>query len=121
MNEQRLIDANALRERLLVLRNMDSWYINGNRDVENAQCIKNIFDICLTEVSNAPTIDKGYDFGYADGHGEGYELGKNSRPQGKWRDGYGGEYLCTNCFAHSESLTPFCRHCGAKMKGGADK
>lgn len=42
------------------------------------------------------------------------------RPKGEWRDGYGGEYLCTNCFAHSESLTPFCRHCGAKMKGGEE-
>lgn len=54
--EQRPIDANALRERLLVLRNMDSWYITGNRDITNVQCISNIFDICLTEVSNAPTV-----------------------------------------------------------------
>jgi len=34
-------------------------------------------------LERAPTVDKGYDFGYADGHGEGYELGKNSRPQGE--------------------------------------
>ena len=35
------------------------------------------------KINNAPTVDKGYDFGYADGHGEGYELGKTSRPQGE--------------------------------------
>lgn len=46
MSEIRLIDANALRERLLVLRS----------NIANVQCISNIFDICLTEVSNAPTV-----------------------------------------------------------------
>ena len=57
MSEVRWIDANALRERLLTLRNMDSWYINGKRDIANDQCISDIFDICLTEVSNAPTVN----------------------------------------------------------------
>lgn len=42
----RAIDADALRERLLVLR------VN----ITNVQSISDIFDICLTEVSNAPTI-----------------------------------------------------------------
>jgi len=39
-------------------------------------------------------------------------------PQGKWIDGYGGEYLCTNCLSHSEKITPFCSHCGADMRKG---
>lgn len=43
-----------------------------------------MFMNCITEIDNAPTVDKGYDFGYADGHREGYELGKTSRPQGEW-------------------------------------
>lgn len=44
--EQRPIDANALSERLLVLR----------CNITNVQCISDIFDICITEVSNAPTV-----------------------------------------------------------------
>lgn len=43
----RPIDADALRKRLLVLRH----------NATNIQCTSDIFDICLTEVSNAPTID----------------------------------------------------------------
>jgi hypothetical protein len=52
-------------------------------------CGENATNISLLKmfdeiIDNAPTVDKGYDFGYADGHGEGYELGKNSRPHGEW-------------------------------------
>lgn len=76
--EQRPIDANALRERLLVLR----------CNITDVQCISDIFDICLTEVSNAPTvntvsIEKRY---FIKGFKEGCEYGKKcyERPQAEW-------------------------------------
>ena len=64
----RLIDADALKE-----------HIQANIKIYAET--KFPLDVII---DNAPTVDKGYDFGYADGHGEGYELGKNSRPQGEW-------------------------------------
>lgn len=69
MSEVRLIDANALKE---VFEEHEDR--RGDLDCD-----------WRTLIDNAPTVDKGYDFGYADGHGEGYELGKNSRPQGECR------------------------------------
>lgn len=47
MSEVRLIDANALRERLLVLR----------CNINNVWCTSDIFDICLTEIRNASTVN----------------------------------------------------------------
>ena len=68
---------------------------------------------------------------------QGYECGKNERPQGEWimqrHDLDGCFYTCSNCGRmirvplfiddpeDNETLShyPFC-HCGAKMKGGAE-
>lgn len=114
MSAQRLIDANALRERLLVLR----------CNITNVQCISDIFDICLTEVSNAPTvntvsIEKQY---FIKGFKEGCEHGKKcyERPQGEWVRLSSRLYKCKNCGYISDVKYPFC-HCGADMlKGGAE-
>lgn len=86
----------------------------------------------MQAIDNAPTVDKGYAFGYADGHGEGYELGKNSRPQGEWvwvqydANPNIGNWHCSecHCIPHGKKeyqRTNFCPNCGADMrKGGAE-
>ena len=50
---------------------------------------------------------------------DGYEP-RDKTKKGKWVDGYGGEYRCTNCSSHSERITPYCWCCGARMKGGKE-
>ena len=123
--EQRVIDANALRERLLVLR----------CNIADVQCISDIFDICLTEVSNAPTINT-----YTEE--EVQEIRRkvarqfiiNKRPQGAWivvnQDNEGiHEIKCPFCQYSKgsdfssiltvtfERLPPFCEKCGSELGG----
>lgn len=94
MPDVRLINANALKEEIKHFKGLVPTGL-----IEYAQAVDSLID-------NAPTVDKGYDFGYADGHGEGYELGKNSRPQAKddlscqyckYDDKASTEYPCTIC------------------------
>ena len=117
--EQRLIDANALKEDFADMR--EGYPIFSDTEMLSTKDIAKVID-------SAPTVDKGYDFGYADGHGEGYELGKNSRPQGEWilketdcDDGGNNRYECSNCTytdIHADSAeVHYCWHCGAKMRG----
>lgn len=121
--EQRMIDANALRERLLVLR----------CNITNVQSISAIFDICITEVSNAPTvntisIEKQY---FIKGFKEGCEYGKKcyERPQGEWIKwnfktfGAMGdwEYKCSNCEKVYGGEYNFCPNCGADMRVKGEK
>lgn len=122
MSEVRLIDAVALRERLLVLRS----------NITNIQYIPDIFDICLTEVSNAPTvntvsIEKQY---FIKGFKEGCEYGKKcyERPQGEWvevgdNQPYSKDklYGCSKCRFGSYLLSDtknmnFCSNCGAAIR-----
>lgn len=109
--EQRLIDANALRERLLVLRNMDSWYITGKRDIANDRCISDIFDICLTEVNNAPTVEPNNEYGaiqYSNGFNDGFTTAKDTIIQN----------IATQYSEHNE-LVPIWLSIG-DMKGSAE-
>lgn len=106
MSEQRLIDANALRGRLLVLRS----------NITNVQCISDIFDICLTEVSNAPTINT-----YTEEEVQeirrkvARQFISNKRPKGEWKSiGYG--FFCSICHNYHENSN-FCPECGADMRG----
>lgn len=81
--------------------------------------------LVMNTIDNAPTVDKGYDFGYADGHGEGYELGKNSRPKGYWDKVNYGDYenldiaiRCSECLEEVDEESNFCPNCGADMREG---
>lgn len=119
MNEVRLVDANALRERLLVIRN----------SITNVQCISDIFDICLTEVSNAPTVEgyknvivggmnNPYNAGYMDGIRQAYK--ELERPQGEWIDYDNTFYKCPECGYLLEKCCPQCQNKVILPKGGAE-
>jgi len=119
--EQRPIDANALRERLLVLR----YNITNIKSGPDIQCIKDIFDICLTEVSNAPTVEVKTIADCIIAYGDGHETAKRlyERPQGEWEEyACSDERGCSLCGYMSRFYFEqhFCPNCGAKMKGGAE-
>ena len=111
--EQRIIDANALRERLLVLR----------CNITDVQCISDIFDICLTEVSNAPTINT-----YTEEEVQeirrkvARQFISNKRPKGEWEDMswfyHKPMYKCTRCNQIFEiGYYSYCPQCGSDMRG----
>ena len=115
----RLIDADKLKEDFADMR--EGYPIFSDTEMLSTKDIAKVID-------NAPTVDKGYDFGYADGHGEGYELGKNSRPQGEWKVNNYGDVYCSNCGIMAlckefmaddfrEVKTDYCAFCGAYMRG----
>ena len=130
MRDVRLIDANALRERLLVLR----CNINNN----TVNCVSDIFDICLTEVSNAPVVETYTKDDMTKGYLKGYNACKdmNKRPQGAWiitaEDNEGIHRIqCPFCGYEKgsdfidyitvtfERTPPFCENCGAGLRGKA--
>ena len=82
----RLIDADAL---LLDIRRkaQDGFPANRNLTLFAESC-----------VAHAPTVD--------------------TLPvlQGRWRKLGVDEYVCTNCWRHSDWHTAWCPHCGAKME-----
>lgn len=99
----RLIDADALKERLLVLR--------GN--ITNVQCISDIFDICLTEVSNAQTIPQTIVTEF-----KGCDNCELERPRGEWNYIQSDMCICPFCGAYPhKDYKNFCPNCGADMRG----
>lgn len=83
-----------------------------------------VFDLLKKTVRNQP------DFVY-EALDVAYEALKNARPLGKWEpiveengtpyweENYEPMFLCTRCKCKSYKK-PFCPHCGASMKGGAN-
>lgn len=119
MNEQRLIDANALKEAIsdVELSLTNKRTILGI--VDNAQTIET-----YTEEDLKKAIKTGYDDGYA------MAKAKYERPQGKWiskgRDsrGYCDCFECSNCGAYiyphcleKELDYNGCPYCFADMRG----
>lgn len=49
-----------------------------------------------------------------------YNAGYRKQIEAEWILNRGGGYLCGNCKKYSTGLVPFCKFCGAKMKGGAE-
>ena len=47
---------------------------------------------------------------------------EHERPQGKWliEGGNTLHYVCSECGCAGDVWDKFCKHCGAKMKGGAE-
>ena len=118
MSEIRLIDANALKEKLTPVK----LYGGG-------------FCLMVTEkdIDDAPTVEaisnkEGYEM-YNKGYMSGYERGKPERPQGEWikrteKNGYYW-YECNRCgclpyYARSITTIKFCPNCGAEMREVAD-
>lgn len=80
---------------------------------------KTLFNQILHDIDNAPTVE--YPF-YAEAYQTGYEEGKNERTTGKWLIECGTtlHYVCSECGCAGDVWDKFCKHCGAKMKGGAE-
>ena len=93
--EQRLIDANALKEEV------------------NKKQVVGRFNV-LNLIDSAPTVE--YPF-YAEAYQTGCEEGKNDRPKGHWIRRPQGHYVCSLC-EKGMYKSDFCPSCGAKMKGG---
>ena len=73
-------------------------------------------------IDNAPTVETYYtEDDILEAEKEGYERGKNERPQGEW-ELHGMIYYCSECGHYcGESGDNFCGNCGADMrKGGAE-
>ena len=95
--EQRLIDANALKDALNAWKNMDDYYHDSN-------CVDIPFTEAFDIIDNAPTIE--------------------DRQKGKWIIGETYDchsdiiktYTCPFCGVKEYSKYPFC-HCGADMRG----
>ena len=103
--EQRLIDANALKEEV------------------NKKQVVGRFNV-LNLIDSAPTVE--YPF-YAEAYQTGYEEGKNDRPKGKWKVNNYGNVYCSNCGIMAlckefmaddfrEVKTDYCAFCGADMR-----
>ena len=109
MNEVRLIDANALIEK-----------VNENKELFEKERVY-LEDLLL----NAPTVEpevymNGKDYNL---YLEGYKQGKKhfERPQGEWiRTALYGKtcYECDSCHLHFDITTNFCPNCGANMRKG---
>lgn len=106
----RLIDANALREKLKKHHDFftNAWGGFHNLPAKDKARVDEITH-CIAEIMNAPTIDP-----------------ESLRPQGEWFV-LGQDVFCTNCDCESgynafgaSAFSNFCPNCGAKMKGGAD-
>ena len=113
MSEQRLIDANALKEAIEITQYNDiDDLTRTERLIDNAQTV---------EISGLPKIH--YDRGFI----AGYEKGKNERPQGGWIiigeeiGALGLTYKtkkCSKCGWEHSLLIPenYCPNCGAEMQ-----
>lgn len=114
MSEQRLIDANALKERLAKHPSI----LNFEWNYDN---------LIASIIDNAPTVNL-EKRSFIEGYKEGCEEGKKcyERPQGEWILQYrcldGEYYTCSQCgrimlVEPEQSLSdyPFC-HCGADMR-----
>lgn len=88
-NEQRLIDANALKEAFNAWKNMDDYYHDSN-------CVDIPFTEAFDIIDNAPTIEE--------------------RQKGKWELDSIGAY-CSECKIHPDYTSNFCPNCGADMRG----
>lgn len=75
------------------------------------------------EIDNAPTVEIPCNQIIWE---QGYECGKNERPQGEWEEPFemnGKTYhKCNHCHISSELILidKFCPNCGADMRGGAE-
>lgn len=89
----------------------------------------------VSDIDNAPSIDaipneEGYEMygkGYCKGHLQGYEKGKNERPQGKWGKWVISEIRCPECLeyydpdCYSKEELNKCPNCGADMRKGGEE
>ena len=128
--EQRLVDANTLKEHFAYITNQrfkatvdnsDDWAMFSEKEIENI-------------IDDAPTVTPGsWSEGYHEGFQVGSELGKAfSRPQGEWivvkQDKEGiHEIECPFCHYSKgsdfsslitvtfERFPPFCENCGAEL------
>lgn len=119
MNEVRLIDANVLKE---VIKANHYLLSAKNNSTDYGMFTTGI----MQAIDNAPTVKTYCYFCGQTEHGKIEE-----RPQGEWilletdcDDGGNNRYECSECHysdVHASSAeVPFCWHCGAGMKGGAE-
>ena len=116
MSEQRLIDANALKEQIDYYIKEAGWSEHDNR----------VLGWCKEFIDNAPTVNIKDQI--AGAYNEGYMCGnkeaEKARPQGEWVEKEDTPasvyYCCSNCEMESIPVTQYCPWCGAKMKGGAE-
>ena len=108
----RLVDANALKEKLKNRYEIEQDEIDKGWNLGIGVAI-NLIDNAPTVAVNCKDCD-GYEAGYSAG------LKDAERPQGEWVVS-GLDYKCSNC-----GMIPcfkqynFCPSCGAKMKGDAE-
>ena len=114
-----LISREALKKRLI---------INFSKKPEAQAIYQHLIDI----VDDYPTVEIPCNQIIWE---QGYECGKNERPQGEWKYHKGDELFlpymeCSNCKVQDllgkltkkeyREVNHFCFNCGAKMKGGAE-
>ena len=105
-----LISREALKKQL----NHLEMVTNNSSLIEQAEY--KMLMTCISLIDNAPTVEIPCNQIIWE---QGYECGKNERPQGEWVEFEGG-YRCSNC-DDIEVYTPnFCPNCGADMKGGKE-
>ena len=109
----------------LISRSALKKVLSETKDIFVIACLSNVLD----EIDNAPTVTNGtYEQGFRVGA---YGRLDEIRPQGKWilketdcDSGGNNRYECSKCHysdIHSQSAeVPYCWHCGADMRGGAE-
>jgi hypothetical protein len=111
----RLIDADALKEKF-----KERSYWTYTHEYGDAIPIGWI----MSGIDNAPTVEPDMDFA-KECYANGYEDGKNERPQGEWINTRPPEMsdniVCSLCGYDSIASFNYCPNCGADMrKGGAE-
>ena len=111
--EQRLIDANALKEEVNKKKVVGRF--NTIALIDNAPTIEPETKLVANVTFNKEEMEELVEKAKAD------ILAQIERPQGKWKHKIIGDkacVLCTKCFLHFDCESNFCPNCGASMVRG---
>ena len=109
-----LISREALKKQL----NHLEMVTNNSSLIEQAEY--KMLMTCISLIDNAPTVEIPCNQIIWE---QGYECGKNERPQGEWAFDEKGFFCCDQCGKYpydQYATTNFCPNCGADMRGDAE-